>query len=184
MRILRILSGAVLATALALAATASPAQAHVALTSSDPKDGAKLDEAPETVTLVFSETLDVPSTKVAVTDSAGDTVKGPKAEISGDTITQPLQLPAKGRYTVAFHIVSEDGHPVRDSISFDVASVPEENRTSSTPSDKPGETQETDEASGQESSSIGWGVVAAVAAGIAVLVAAAVFLMRRQSRQS
>ncbi|MGH8879187.1 MAG: copper resistance CopC family protein [Stackebrandtia sp.] len=187
MRILRILSGAVLAVALVLPVTATEAFAHVALVSSNPKDGAKLDEAPKSAKLTFSETLDAPSTKVAVTKGEGEPVDGPKPEISGDTITQPLRLPEKGRYTVAFHIVSEDGHPVRDSISFDVASVPEENRTTSSAPGKSEASADGDSASetaGQGSSSIGWGVVAAIAAGVAVLVVAVVILVRRRSRHS
>lgn len=180
MRILRILSGTALAAVLLLAATATPAAAHVALVESDPEDGAKLDSTPEAVVLTFSEQLDAPSTKVAVTDAAGDTVEQVAPDIEGKTITQPIRLPREGEYRVSYRIVSEDGHPVEDSIGFSVASVPDADRqaASESASAKP-----RADAPGGESS-LGWGPVAAVAAGLVVLVAAVVLLVRRRSRSS
>lgn len=185
MRILRILSGALLAAAVALTVTATPAAAHVALVESSPEDGAKLDTTPEKVELTFSEVLDAPSTKVAVTDAAGDTVDQAAPRIEDKTITLPLRLPREGQYTVSYRIVSEDGHPVEDSISFFVASVPEADR-----SEAGSEASETDaghdgsDGAKDGDSGIGWGTVAAVAGGLAVIVAVVVLLVRRRSRVS
>ncbi|ADD40738.1 copper resistance CopC family protein [Stackebrandtia nassauensis] len=184
MRILRILSGALLGAALLIPVTATPASAHVALVSSDPKDGAKLDEAPETVELTFSEVLDAPSTKVAVIKPDGENLDVAKPSIEDKTITQALKLPVKGEYTVSYRIVSEDGHPVEDSISFSVASVPKENQEPSSAAESADEeTKDTDEAATTDSG-LGWGPVALVAAGVVVVVVVVVLLVRRRSRDS
>lgn len=180
MRILRILSGAVLLGVVALAVTATPAAAHVALLESSPADGAELETTPEAVELTFSETLDIPSTTVAVTNAEGTVIEQAEPKIDGKTITQPLRLPQPGEYTVAYRIVSEDGHPVEDSISFLVASVPEADRSEVPESS--GESK--DDAAASADSGIGWGTVAAIAAGVVVVIGGIVLLVRRGSRDS
>lgn len=120
--------------ALALAATgggvltlglASPVSAHAALTGTDPEDGAVIAEAPAAVSASFSELLDGPSTEIAVTDPTGAVVEVAEPTYDGDTFTQPMLYTTPGEYTVAFRVISEDGHRVDDTLSFTVEFIPE-----------------------------------------------------------
>ncbi|MCH7229386.1 copper resistance protein CopC [Glycomyces sp. L485] len=107
-------------------ATASSASAHAALVGTDPEDGSTLDTAPASVSATFSELLDGPSTEIAVTDPAGQVLEVDEPTFDGDTFTQPMLYTAPGEYTVAFRVISEDGHRVDDSLVFTVESVPDE----------------------------------------------------------
>ncbi|MFC3493327.1 copper resistance CopC family protein [Glycomyces rhizosphaerae] len=120
--------------ALALAATgggvltlalASPVSAHAALTGTDPEDGAVIAEAPAAVSASFSELLDGPSTEIAVTDPTGAVVEVADPTYDGDTFTQPMLYTTPGEYTVAFRVISEDGHRVDDTLTFTVESIPD-----------------------------------------------------------
>lgn len=122
------------AIALALAAAgggilalglAAPASAHAALTGTDPEDGATLAEAPAEVSATFSEILDQASTEIAVTDPHGAVIDVADPSYDGDTFIQPMLYTTPGEYTVAFRVISEDGHRVDDTIAFTVESIPE-----------------------------------------------------------
>ncbi|WP_051325198.1 copper resistance CopC family protein [Glycomyces tenuis] len=140
--------GAVLA-----AATATAASAHAALLGTDPEDGATLDTAPASVSATFSEVLDGPSTTIAVTDPAGETLELDEAAFEGDTFTQPMLYTTPGEYTVAFRVVSEDGHRVDDAWTFTVEAIPDEllaEGAESTDSAAPTETETEAEAETSE----------------------------------
>ncbi|MFG3342559.1 copper resistance CopC family protein [Glycomyces sp. NPDC048151] len=104
---------------------AAPASAHAALTGTDPEDGATVAEAPAEVTASFSEILDEASTEIAVTDPSGAVVDVADPGYDGDTFIQPMLYTTPGEYTLAFRVISEDGHRVDDAISFTVESIPE-----------------------------------------------------------
>jgi methionine-rich copper-binding protein CopC len=103
---------------------ATGADAHAALRSVSPKDGATLASAPANVVLTFNEPIGTSFATVTVAGPAGSVSEG-KAVVDGVTVTQALadDLP-DGRYTVSFHVVSEDGHPVSDRTTFSVAIDP------------------------------------------------------------
>lgn len=114
---------AVLVAVLAGLATAAPASAHAELISADPADGATVTSLPTTATLTFSEEIDPSTAQVALTDAAGATLSSvPPFTAAGTTVSQPLPatLPA-GAYTLAYRIVSLDGHPVGGTVRFTVA---------------------------------------------------------------
>ncbi|CAM3505822.1 copper resistance CopC family protein [Stackebrandtia soli] len=113
-----------LAAAFAVLFGPAPAWAHAQLLSSDPADGAALDDAPDTITLTFSEELDPASTQLAVVIPGGDTLILDPAIFDGDEVTQAVTLPVAGEYTVSYRLVSVDGHPVEGTLQFSVASVP------------------------------------------------------------
>lgn len=100
------------------------ASAHAGLVRSDPRDGASLVSAPDTVTLTFDEAIGSPA-YVVVTTPDGTRADQGAAELDGGTVTQALHAPAaaaqSGRWTVAFRVVSVDGHPVSGELSFSVA---------------------------------------------------------------
>jgi methionine-rich copper-binding protein CopC len=136
------LVGAVLALALA-----SSASAHAALTASDPVDGASFDAAPAEVSATFSEILDGPSTEIAVTDPAGAVLDLDPAEFDGDTFVQPMRYTAPGEYTLAYRVISEDGHRVEGVIAFTVAEISDDLLM---PGLEP-ETEDEDETTGEAS---------------------------------
>lgn len=112
---------------------ATGADAHAALKSVSPKDGSTVTTAPATVVLTFNEPIGTSFATVAVAGPDGPVSRG-KATVDGVTVTQALvaDLP-DGRYTVSFHVVSEDGHPVSDRTTFSVAVGPTATPLPSTP---------------------------------------------------
>lgn len=102
---------------------ATGADAHAALKSISPKDGASLAAAPTTVVLTFNEPISTSFATVTVTGSDG-VVSAGKTVVDGVTVTQALAPDlANGRYAVTYRVVSEDGHPVSDKTTFSVAAV-------------------------------------------------------------
>ncbi|WP_017622854.1 copper resistance CopC family protein [Nocardiopsis chromatogenes] len=109
------------ATALGLA-TAPAASAHDVLLSSTPKNGDELDTAPETIELTFSADIGDGGNAIAVNGpdgsdhASGDiTIDGPDAEIGVEPLTEA------GDYTVAYRMVSSDGHVIEDTIDFSLS---------------------------------------------------------------
>ena len=103
--------------------SAVAADAHAALKSVTPGDGETVATAPGKVTLEFNEPIGTSFATVTVTGPSGDVGRG-RAEVDATTVTQALAdgLPG-GDYTVAFRVVSEDGHPVSDTTTFTVATA-------------------------------------------------------------
>lgn len=130
-------AGAALCAALAavLLVPATPAWAHNALRESTPAGGARLAAAPQQVTLIFAERLDPKFTTIAVTAADRTTVAAGKPTVSGKRATQDLTPDlAAGTYTVAYRVVSVDGHPVQGSFTFTTTSVPASTTPTSTAS--------------------------------------------------
>jgi len=118
-----------LGAALLLLVPVSGAAGHAGLISSDPADGSELAVAPEEVTLTFSEELLNELVEVSILDAAGDLVMATEAEQTPPPGTDvivpwPADLPP-GQYSVAFRVVSEDGHPVTGQVTFSYADVTE-----------------------------------------------------------
>jgi methionine-rich copper-binding protein CopC len=102
-------------------ATALAASAHAALRSMTPASGSTVTTPPAEVVLTFNEAISTSFATVTVTDDGGRPVSRGRPAVSGKTVTQPLEEVGSGRYTVAFRVVSEDGHPVSQKASFTVA---------------------------------------------------------------
>lgn len=118
----------VLVLALALLVTVSfagTASAHATLIGSDPADGATLSTAPTTVTLTFDDSLENFEPVVSVTGPDGSQFQAGEATIDGATLSnRVLPLTAPGTYTIAYRVVSDDGHPVEGQVRFDLAVPP------------------------------------------------------------
>ncbi|MDA2807859.1 copper resistance CopC family protein [Nocardiopsis suaedae] len=106
------------ATALGLA-TAPAVSAHDVLLSSTPENGDELDTAPETVELTFSADIGDGGNAIAVNGpdgsdhASGDiTIDGPDAAIGVEPLTEA------GDYTIAYRMVSSDGHVIEDTVEF------------------------------------------------------------------
>ncbi|GAB7039447.1 MULTISPECIES: copper resistance CopC family protein [Catenuloplanes] len=118
---IRRLAVAVLALTLAVLVPAAPAAAHNRLTSSVPAEGARLDAVPTEIVLEFAEALNPTYTQLIVTDAAKTRVAVSAPEVDGArariTVTG---TPGDNVYTVAYRVVSKDGHPVQGSYAFTV----------------------------------------------------------------
>jgi len=158
---------ATLAATLALLVPAAPAHAHNRLVGSTPADGARLDTPPREVVLTFVERLDPRYTQIVVTDAGRQPVPAAPPAVTDTTgsLTLDGRLP-DGTYTVAYRVVSVDGHPVQGAVTFTVGDA--------TPPPAPG----TPAAAPRRPTAL----IAAGAAALAVAVAAggAVLLRRRR----
>ena len=113
--------GALALVLVAVLAPARAASAHADLIATDPADGAIVKEAPEALTLQFTEDVSLRPDGVRVLDASGDRVDSGAASAKGTEVTVPLGATiADGTYVVAWRAVSADGHPIRGSYSFSV----------------------------------------------------------------
>ena len=114
----RVLAVLVLAAA-GIAGSATAASAHATLDSTSPRAGAVVQGPPTAVRLTFDEAVGTPAF-IAVTGPQGRVDTG-ATRVDGAVVSVGLQgsLPA-GRYSVAFRVVSDDGHPVQSSYTFQV----------------------------------------------------------------
>ncbi|MCO4254481.1 copper resistance CopC family protein [Pseudarthrobacter cellobiosi] len=106
---------------------AVPASAHAYLESSDPAQDAQLSAAPDSVSLVFDDDIQVQFTKVtlAVGSAAPATLA---TDIADQTVVVPVPASIAGRqppgstesWKVTYRTVAGDGHPVEGTLSFRV----------------------------------------------------------------
>ncbi|MGC4890556.1 copper resistance CopC family protein [Micromonospora sp. DT227] len=174
---------AALLTALLLV-PAAPAAAHNSLQSATPAQDARLTAAPTSVTLRFLQRLDPQFTTIVLSDAGRRKVPTGAPAVDGTagsvSVDEPL---ANGAYTVAYRVVSADGHPVQGSYRFTVAD-PAASATSPPP-------PATTTGSGGPASTVATGAggdggpppVLLAAGGVAVLAVtgAALLLFRRRS---
>ena len=113
---------------------AGPASAHDQLLSSDPKDGATLDEHPASISLTFSAAPLDTGIEIALVGPDGVTAQGQDIQVDDKVVTAQLadDLPA-GRYDVAWHVVSSDGHPIDGELGYTVEAA---DTPTATPSDE------------------------------------------------
>lgn len=115
------LLAALLLTAFAAALfLAQPAAAHDELVSSNPADGAVLEEAPAEIQLVFSSELMDLGNQVIVADADGNNVAETEPVLNRETLVQAVPALNAGDYQVNWRAVSGDGHPITGSFGFTV----------------------------------------------------------------
>ncbi|MGC4759106.1 copper resistance CopC family protein [Micromonospora trifolii] len=173
------LGAAVLAVLVAVLIPASPAWAHNSLKTATPARDATLSSAPAEVTLEFMQRLDPAFTTIVLTDAAKRKLPTSDPVVTGakSTVQVTDTLP-NGTYTVAYRVVSVDGHPVQGSYPFTVAdptssAAPVANVSASTPA------AAAVESGGGPSAGV---LVAGAALALVVLVAAGL-LWRRAARR-
>lgn len=131
-RLRRLAAGAATAIALVIA-VAGPASAHASLESTDPTDGSVVAVAPGQVAAEFDESVGVSADSLRVFSPTGDRVDDGTTTHGGSAavITTNLRsnLP-QGTYTVAWHVISADSHPVSGAFTF---SIGKPSRTSVNP---------------------------------------------------
>ncbi|MGV9214191.1 copper resistance CopC family protein [Micromonospora sp. RB23] len=168
------LGAAVLSVVVAILVPASPAWAHNTLRSAAPVQESTVSSAPTEIVLEFAQQLDPAFATIVLTDAARRKVPTGDAVVSGAKgsiqVTEPLP---NGTYTVAYRVVSTDGHPAQGSYPFTVS---DPDSSTAPIVGTPG-----DAASAQDERGSGAGVLVAGAA-LAVLVVAGAGLLWRRTR--
>ncbi|SCF08316.1 copper resistance CopC family protein [Micromonospora chokoriensis] len=118
----RRLGAAALAVLVALLVPTGPAWAHNSLRAATPVQQSTVTSAPTEIVLEFMQRLDPTFTTIVLTDAARRKVGTGEPTVAGAKSTVPVidTLP-NGTYTVAYRVVSADGHPVQGSYPFTVA---------------------------------------------------------------
>ncbi|WP_432477417.1 copper resistance protein CopC [Nocardioides sp. GXQ0305] len=106
----------------AVLAVAAPAAAHAQLISTDPVDGAVLEQAPSEVTMTFNEPVRLTEREITVYDADGNEMASEASSTGSDVV---VGLPdtdsmERGTYVVAWFVLSTDGHPISGSLTFSV----------------------------------------------------------------
>ncbi len=98
--------------------------AHASPVEMQPHSGAQLESAPTVIQIRFSERLESGSSRIKVTNEAGERVEEGMAQVSADgySLTVPLKA-LEGIYAITWSVVSkDDGHFTRGSYAFSVGS--------------------------------------------------------------
>jgi methionine-rich copper-binding protein CopC len=116
--VLRLLAATV-AACLALLLGAAPAFAHTRLESSNPADGSKVENVPDTISLTFNEAVQSEFAVLKVVGPDGTEYQtGTVSAANGQVSTAVSPLGPAGAYQVGYRVVSDDGHPVQGKVSF------------------------------------------------------------------
>ncbi|MFI0204945.1 MULTISPECIES: copper resistance CopC/CopD family protein [Streptomyces] len=105
-------------------AGAGPAAAHAGLSGSDPAEASVLQTEPKHVTLTFTESVSLSDESLRVLSPDNERVNPrPAQHADGKQNTARVELSDKlpqGTYTVAWRVVSADGHPISGAFVFSV----------------------------------------------------------------
>ena len=178
--------------------------AHADLQVSTPEDGESLEVAPEEIRLTFSEELFEELVEISILDAAGDlysTIGVEQTPPPGTDVIFPWPPQAPpGEYSIAYRVVSADGHPVTGTVSFSYAATAPEpsalepsssdstpSAQSSTPASSPtasapfaSPASESSTSSSTDSSSVTPFVVTGVVLLLGVIAASAIIVRARQ----
>ncbi|WP_307797907.1 copper resistance CopC/CopD family protein [Actinoplanes flavus] len=125
----RILAALAVGWLLALLTPATAAQAHATLASSDPQSGAVLPQAPATVTLTFTESVQAITDRIRVLDPDNARVDKGQPTVSGSTVSITVDAGKQGTYLVSYRVVSADSHPVAGAFTFSVGAPSQRSAT-------------------------------------------------------
>ena len=178
--------------------------AHADLQVSTPGGGESLEVAPEEIRLTFSEELFEELVEISILDAAGDlysTIGVEQTPPPGTDVIFPWPPQAPpGEYSIAYRVVSADGHPVTGTVSFSYAATAPEpsalepsssdsapSAQSSTPASSPtasapfaSPASESSTSSSTDSSSVTPFVVSGVVLLLGVIAASAIIVRARQ----
>ncbi|MGH4012240.1 MAG: copper resistance CopC family protein [Pseudonocardiaceae bacterium] len=104
---------------LALLGSGGAAAAHNELIGSDPADGAEVATGPARVSLTFNLPVQQGFSTVTVTGPDGIQWQAGAPVEAGAVVSAPIRpLGPAGQYTIAYQVLSADGHPVRGAVRF------------------------------------------------------------------
>jgi copper transport protein len=102
----------------------APAFAHAALVGSDPAADSIVPDAPNKITLTFSESIQLLPGKIQVLGPDGSRADQGDPTVDGANVTIPLRSGGgRGTYLVSYRIISADTHPVGGSITYSVGAA-------------------------------------------------------------
>jgi len=95
---------------------------HLKLDKSDPKADSVLAASPKAVSLWFSQPVELPATKITISDAAKkDVVTKALANAVDGAVVADLDAPlAAGTYTVSWRTMAKDGHVIKGNFMFSV----------------------------------------------------------------
>jgi methionine-rich copper-binding protein CopC len=95
---------------------------HLKLDKSDPKADSALDASPKAVSLWFSQAVELPATKITLTDAAKKEVTTKAlAKAADGAVVATLDAPlAAGKYNVSWRTMAKDGHVIKGEFGFTV----------------------------------------------------------------
>lgn len=126
------------ASAITSVFSATAASAHADLVRITPERHGRESASPKNVVLEFSELVSPSFATVVVTRLGGASITIGKPKVVGSIVTQALSPGlSSGKYTVAFRVVSKDGHPVTGKSDFTLTLGSGTGPSTSTPSDPP-----------------------------------------------
>ncbi|MEU6074760.1 copper resistance CopC family protein [Micromonospora sp. NPDC047074] len=97
---------------------AAPAAAHNSLTGSDPRNGARVADAPAKIELRFLAKVDPGTTKITISGPDNVVALGGAPAFSGSRVSVPFKPGRAGLYIVGYQVASSDGHPVSGEVRF------------------------------------------------------------------
>jgi methionine-rich copper-binding protein CopC len=165
--------------------TPSPASAHTELVDSTPKEGARLVNAPASISLEFSQAVDPSFAAMVVSVDDGKPVRlDVSAGASPATVSAivPASISSTSDVTdwrVDYRVTSVDGHPIVGDISFSVAAVAPSGDQSPPPELEPHSTP-PEAAEVAEESGSAWVLVAGALMLLVLVVPAGLVLARRR----
>lgn len=113
---------ALLLAVVAPLAMATPASAHASQRGSTPTANAVLDRAPAQVDIEFDSALMDVGAAVVVRDDDGKSIVTGAPEVRRNHLRVAVDAGASpARYTVAYRVVSEDGHTIESSFTYQVS---------------------------------------------------------------
>ncbi len=111
-------------TAALLLGSMTQLYAHAHLAQSEPAEDAVLNKTPATVSIEYTEALELGLSKLVLMDESGATIETSKPEhIDGNTKTLSVTPPAlkPGTYTVEWGAASVDTHRTEGAFKFKIA---------------------------------------------------------------
>jgi methionine-rich copper-binding protein CopC len=118
------LFGAAIVASLAFAPDSFAARRHVHLKKSTPANKETVTGSPKSISLWFSEKVELAVTNVKVADAKGVAAElGALKREAADTapvVTDVLKPLGAGRYTLTWSVAGKDGHPQKGTVSFTV----------------------------------------------------------------
>lgn len=122
--LVRALGAAAIALAIGLVGL-PPAAGHASQTGSSPAAGAVLDAAPSSVEVTFDTPLMDIGAALVVRSEDGTVISDATPEVARTVlrVAVPAEAPP-GTYTVAFRVVSQDGHPISSTFDYTIAGEP------------------------------------------------------------
>lgn len=168
----------------ALLVTAAPASAHAHLVKINPANKAAIEAPPTWVTLTFDENMREPAA-IVVTDPTGARVdNGAAAQVVDKTARARLRVVDPGRYTVAYRVVSADGHPVTGQSTFTYRPAGSATPSAAAAGGGANVTTSVDPHANHKQGGIGNVWVIALIAGLALLGGLTLLTNRRRGRTS